>query len=121
MGRSETFEHTADLGLRVFAADLPDLFRTAGHGLFDVIVANRGDVQVVATESVSLIAESAEELLFNWLNELIFLSETKHHLYTQVDVAIDATGCRPRGNDRRRADRLRPACARSRGQGGDSP
>ncbi len=94
MGRSETFEHTADLGLRVFAADLPDLFRTAGHGLFDVIVANRGDVQVVATESVSLIAESAEELLFNWLNELIFLSETKHHLYTQVDVAIDATGCR---------------------------
>ncbi len=29
MGRSETFEHTADLGLRVFAADLPDLFRTA--------------------------------------------------------------------------------------------
>ena len=53
MGRSETFEHTADLGLRVFAADLPDLFRTAGEGLFDVIVANRGDVRVVATESFS--------------------------------------------------------------------
>ena len=44
MGRSETFEHTADLGLRVFADDLPDLFRAAGEGLFDVIVANRGDV-----------------------------------------------------------------------------
>ena len=94
MGRSETFEHTADLGLRVFAADLPDLFRTAGEGLFDVIVANRGDVQVVATESVSLSAESTEELLFKWLNELIFLSETKHRLYTRFDVALDATGCR---------------------------
>ena len=93
MGRSETFEHTADLGLRVFATDLPDLFRAAGRGLFDVIVANRDDVQVVATESVSLSAESAEDLLFKWLNELIFLSETNHHLYTRFDVTIDATGC----------------------------
>lgn len=42
MGRAETFEHTADLGLRMTAADLNDLFRTAGEGLFDVIVANRG-------------------------------------------------------------------------------
>jgi SHS2 domain-containing protein len=94
MGRSETFEHTADLGLRVFAADLPDLFRTAGHGLFDVIVDNRGDVQVVATLVFSLSAETTEELLFQWLNELIFLSETKHHLYTQFEVALDDTGCR---------------------------
>lgn len=94
MGRSETFEHTADLGLRVFATDLPDLFRTAGEGLFDVIVANRADVQVVATEMVSLSAETTEDLFFDWLNELIFLSETKHRLYTRFDVALDATGCR---------------------------
>ena len=94
MGRSETFEHTADLGLRVFAADLPDLFRTSGEGLFDVIVANRADVQVVATEQVSLSAETTEDLLFDWLNELIFQSETRHRLYTRFDVAVDATGCR---------------------------
>ena len=94
MGRSETFEHTADLGLRVFAADLPDLFRTAGEGLFDVIVANRADVQVVATDPVSLSAETTEDLLFDWLNELIFQSETKHRLYTRFDVAVDISGCR---------------------------
>ena len=41
MGRSETFDHTADLGLRIHAADLADLFRTAALGLFDIIVANR--------------------------------------------------------------------------------
>jgi SHS2 domain-containing protein len=93
MGRSETFEHTADLGLRLFAADLPDLFRTAGEALFDVVAANRGEIQVVATESVSLSAETTEDLLFKWLNELIFLSETQHRLYTQFDVVLDATGC----------------------------
>ena len=97
MGRSETFEHTADLGLRVFATDLPDLFRTAGEGLFDVIVANRGDVQVVVTEPVSLAAETTEDLLFLWLNELIYLSETQHRLYTWFDVVVDATGSRLEG------------------------
>jgi SHS2 domain-containing protein len=92
MGRSETFEHTADLGLRIFATDLPDLFRTAGEALFDVIVANRGDVQVVETELVSLKAESTEDLLIEWLNELIFRSETRHRLYTRFDVALDEGG-----------------------------
>jgi SHS2 domain-containing protein len=93
MGRSETFEHTADLGLRVFATDLPDLFRTAGEALFDVIVANRADVQVVATDQLALSAETTEDLLFGWLNELIFLSETRHWLYNQFDVSLDASGC----------------------------
>jgi SHS2 domain-containing protein len=94
MGRSETFEHTADLGLRIFASDLPDLFHTAGEALFDVIVANRGDVQAVETELVSLKAESTEDLLIDWLNELIFRSETRHRLYTSFDVTLDEDGRR---------------------------
>ena len=54
MGRVETFDHTADLGLRIFGDDLADLFRTAAAGLFDVIVANRDEVQITETESISL-------------------------------------------------------------------
>jgi SHS2 domain-containing protein len=34
----EVFEHTADLGLRVRAADLPTLFAEAGQGLYSLIV-----------------------------------------------------------------------------------
>ena len=45
MGHTETFDHTADLGLRIRAADLADLFQTAAEGLFDVIVANRDAVR----------------------------------------------------------------------------
>ncbi len=80
MGRVETYDHTADLGLRVFAPDLTDLFRTAAAGLFDVIVVNRQDVRIVDTEPVRLSADSAEDLLIDWLNELIFRSETRHRL-----------------------------------------
>jgi len=93
MGRVETYDHTADLGLRVFAPDLNDLFRTAAAGLFDVIVVNREDVRSVETEPVRLSADSTEDLLVDWLNELIFRSETRHRLYAQFDVALDQSGC----------------------------
>jgi SHS2 domain-containing protein len=94
MGRSETYEHTADLGLRIFANDLPDLFQTAAAGLFDVIVANPDLIQVEEVESVTLSSGSTEDLLVDWLNELIFRCETQHRLYSRFDVALDDTGRR---------------------------
>jgi SHS2 domain-containing protein len=92
MGRAETFEHTADLGLRIVASDLEDLFRTAGEGLFDVIVANRSDIRVVESEPISLTADSTEDLLVAWLNELIYRCETRHRLYARFDVSLDEAG-----------------------------
>jgi SHS2 domain-containing protein len=94
MGRAETFDHTADLGLRVTGADLADVFQTAAAALFDTVVANRAQVVVRETESVALAAESLEDLLIAWLNELIFRCETEHRLYAQFDVRIDDAGRR---------------------------
>ncbi len=94
MGRCETFDHTADLGLRIFAGDLVDLFQTAAMGLFDVIVANREEVRALETEQIALSADSTEELLAGWLGELIYLSESRHRLYNQFHVELDESGCR---------------------------
>ena len=41
-----------------------------------------------------LTADSTEDLLLQWLNELIFRCETRHRLYGEFSVAIDDTGCR---------------------------
>jgi SHS2 domain-containing protein len=92
VGTSETFDHTADLGLRVRGADLDDLFRTAAEGVFDVIVANRDAVRLARSDAVSLQADSLAELLVAWLNELIFRCETQHTLYTRFDVHVDSAG-----------------------------
>ncbi len=94
MGRAETFEHTADLGLRVEGTDLPDLFETAAAGLYDVIVANREEVRAVESEEVRLSSETLPDLFLAWLNELIFRSETGHRLYSQYRVQIDESGPR---------------------------
>jgi SHS2 domain-containing protein len=92
VGTRETFDHTADLGLRVTGSDLDDLFRTAAEGLFDAIVANRDEVRVEAVEPIMLQAESPADLLVAWLNELIFRCETRHHVYTRFDVHVAADG-----------------------------
>jgi SHS2 domain-containing protein len=93
MGRFETFGHTADLGLRVEADDLVDLFQTAASGLFDVIVANRDEVRAGTFERVSVQGETLDDLLVKWLNELIFLCETKHRLYGEFQVELDEAAC----------------------------
>jgi SHS2 domain-containing protein len=92
LGTTETFEHTADVGLRVRADDLHDLARTAAEGVFDYIVANRDAVRVAATEVVSLEGDDPAGLLVSWLNELIFRSETRHLLYAQFDVRLSDDG-----------------------------
>jgi SHS2 domain-containing protein len=97
MGRSETFDHTADLGLRILATDLSDLFRTAGEGLFDIIVSNRQNVVGAEAEPVEIDAETTEDLLIAWLSELIFRVETRHRLYSEFDIEIDESGRRLKG------------------------
>lgn len=96
MGRAEMFEHTADLGLRVFGTDLPDLFEAAAAGLFDTIVDNRDEVRPARSEEVALSAESVPDLFLAWLNELIFRSETGHRLYGRFRVKIDEDPDGPR-------------------------
>jgi SHS2 domain-containing protein len=92
MGQSETFEHTADLGLRVVGLDLKDLFETAASGLFDVIVANRDGVQPREEESVILDADSTTDLMLAWLNELIYRCETHHRFYSRFTVEMYEEG-----------------------------
>lgn len=92
MGRVEVFDHTADLGLRIEAGDLSDLFRTAAKGLLDVVTADRSTIEPREVEEVELAADSPEQLLIDWLNELIFRIETRHALYGRFDVEVSPDG-----------------------------
>lgn len=90
----ETFEHTADLGLRVWAADLETLFAEAGRGLTSMIAANLEEVRPVKEIALSVPGTRADELLFDWLTELLYLFETRHLLLTGFEVHLDTAGLR---------------------------
>ncbi|MFO0956176.1 MAG: archease [Isosphaeraceae bacterium] len=92
MGTVELLDHTADVGLRVHADRLDDLFETAARGVFAYIVANPEEIVASQHESVALRADSPAELLAAWLNDLIFRSETRRRVYGSFRAEVAADG-----------------------------
>jgi SHS2 domain-containing protein len=86
----ETFDHTADIGLRVTAATREELFIEAARGLTSLLVDNTQEIHPTVGEVVQLSADSLDDLLFDWLNELLFRFETRAMLFCQFDVRIVA-------------------------------
>jgi SHS2 domain-containing protein len=86
----EVFAHTADIGLRVRAATLDDLFIDAAIGLFSLIVGNLDDVQLRDELKFSISGKDGEHdfLLFDWLNELLFTFDSRRVVLRKFDVHI---------------------------------
>lgn len=81
----ETFDHTADIGIRAWGADLIQVFEEAATALFTVI-AELSTVSVRRTIVVKVRGDSDEELFLAWLKELLFIFETKHLLCSHFKV-----------------------------------
>ena len=85
----ETFEHTADLGLRIRAADLNQLFIEAAQALFSAIVDDLGTVEPKQKIEVNLHGDDLGYLLFDWLNDLLYRFDTEHLLFGKFEVRIE--------------------------------
>ena len=88
----ETFDHTADLGLRVRAATLDILFAEAGLALFAAIVEDLATVRPAQRVEIAVAGTDREYLLFDWLNGLLYRSDADHMLFSRFDVTLNDTG-----------------------------
>ncbi|MFH0826804.1 MAG: archease [Candidatus Omnitrophota bacterium] len=85
----ELIEHTADIGIRVKAGSLDELFRKAAFAMFQMIAEPKGPTTQAAEEiPIKLNAENIEQLFVNWLNELLSLSATKELIFTSFKVLL---------------------------------
>ncbi len=71
MKKYECFDHTADLGLRIYGTSLAGLFENAGFALFDVLT-DTARVKPRETRSFHLRRDNTEELLVEWLGSLLY-------------------------------------------------
>ena len=85
----ETFEHTADLGLRIRAASLERLFEEAAEALFAVLVVNLDQIQPLDQKTFRLQAGSLEDLLHDWLSELLVLFALEKLVGRRFEVHLD--------------------------------
>jgi SHS2 domain-containing protein len=88
----EVFDHTADIGLRIRASSLEELFREAGIGLFELIVGDLRQVRSVQEIKIDLPFSSGEYdyLLFDWLNELLFQFDSHRLLLCDFNVRLES-------------------------------
>ena len=85
MKRYEQIEHTADIGVRVYGSNLKDLFRNAAFSMFDIIADLDGLKESVAVD-IDLKADSQEELLVDWLDELLYNFYTKWIIFFEFEI-----------------------------------
>jgi len=83
----ELFDHTADMGIRVRAATLPELLAPAGEGLYSVI-GNVVAGEEAGPAGFDLTGRESAELLRDYLAELLILLERNHRVVTAVDPSI---------------------------------
>jgi SHS2 domain-containing protein len=84
----EVLEHTADLGLRIAAADMDLLFAEAARGLMSLVVENPEDVQPEVSRVIELQARDVEGLLADWLTELLYLFDAHKLLLCRFSVKL---------------------------------
>ncbi len=88
MSAYEFFDHTGDIGVRVRAANLGDLFADAAAALTATLV-DPSTVLSREREWVSLAAPSLELLLVDWLNDLVFRFDVDEFVVARVSPRIE--------------------------------
>lgn len=88
----ETFDHTADLGLRMRAGSLNELFSEAARALMSILVENSEAIEPKRELQLSIAGTDVEYLLFDWLKELLYRFEVEHTLFCKFDVAVTGAG-----------------------------
>jgi len=81
----QLLEHTADLGIRVWGKDLKALFINSASAMYGLIVDVR-TVRPVKTIKIKAKAQDRDELLKNWLSELLYYFHVKEIIFCRFDI-----------------------------------
>ena len=86
MGKEfEIVDHTADVGIIAYGANISQAFTNAARALFSLIT-ELDNVDEVVYRDIELVAPDQESLLVQWLNELIYLFDTENIIFKRFDI-----------------------------------
>jgi SHS2 domain-containing protein len=83
---------TADIAFEATGRDLPELFRDAADATINVMVDNLDAIEPRETRTIELSSDAIDMLLFDFLQELIFLKDAHRLLLRVRELHIDETG-----------------------------
>lgn len=80
----QEIEHSGDIGIQAHGRDEKELFRNATLGLFALMY--RGTVTAAVERTLTVTSSSRENLLVDWLSEVIAESGARGELYGEVVI-----------------------------------
>jgi SHS2 domain-containing protein len=81
----EIFDHTADIGIIAYGADIKQVFSNAALALFSLITEPES-VEQTLYRDFEISSEDRETLLVEWLNELIYLFDAEQLVFSRFDI-----------------------------------
>jgi SHS2 domain-containing protein len=78
----------ADAAFEAEGKSLEELFEACAEATFEVM-AETDTVEAKNKEEIQLTSDDLEELLFNWLAELIYLKDLKATLFNKYQIRIE--------------------------------
>jgi SHS2 domain-containing protein len=81
----EIIDHTADIGIVAYGADIKQVFANAALGLFN-LMADLDDFGESLQREIELSAEDVEVLLIEWLNELIYIFDVERIIFKKFEI-----------------------------------
>ena len=81
----EIIDHTADVGIIAYGADVEELFSNAALALFSLITEPES-IDEKLRLGLEVRSKGRDNLLVEWLNELIYVFDVKHILFHRFDI-----------------------------------
>ncbi|MEW6455589.1 MAG: archease [Acidobacteriota bacterium] len=82
----EIFFTTADIGLKVRGKSIEELFKNAAEGMFSIMRKNLKNRSNSIKRKIDVKSYEWESLLAEWLNELLFLYDSKKVIFTNFKI-----------------------------------
>jgi len=81
----EIIDHTADVAIAAYGADMKAAFANAALGMFSIMTDIK-KVNETVVRDVEVTADEIKVLLVSWLNELLFICEVEKILFKRFDI-----------------------------------
>lgn len=88
LGRNKKFEfleHTADVYIASYGKNIEEAFENAASAMFEVMTDTK-NITPRLEDSITVEAKDEFALLYNWLETLLVIFETKNRLYSKFKI-----------------------------------
>ena len=88
MKKYDIIDHTADVGIKAYGKTISEAFENAAYSMFDIIT-DKSEIENTGQYDMELKANSLEQLLVDFLSELLFLNSTKNLVFGFFKVDLN--------------------------------